>query len=159
MKAQNISWNCTGAAFLVAVGETYLGTPMALLVGTGALVFLALVVIVTGGVLRGVLILGAAIGIPALLLEVEQRRAMNAIVMEAREERRQAAEEIAAKQAREERETLEASTQAALEGRTLAEIEGTHGKALGLDRSTGWGQWEKFEARFEGGVVIEVKLR
>lgn len=50
------------------------------------------------------------------------------------------------------------SAQAAMEGRSLVEIEGTHGKALRKDAGTGWAEWPKFSARFAGGKVVEVKL-
>lgn len=48
------------------------------------------------------------------------------------------------------------AAQAAMQGKTLAEIEGTHGKALHSDAATGWAVWKLFKARFQNGRVVEV---
>jgi uncharacterized membrane protein YqaE (UPF0057 family) len=47
----------------------------------------------------------------------------------------------------------------AMEGKTLAEIEGTHGKALSKDAATGWAEWPNFRARFVTGKVVEVSVK
>lgn len=47
---------------------------------------------------------------------------------------------------------------AALEGKTFAEVEGTHGPALSKDKDTGWATWPKFKAQFQAGKVVEVEL-
>lgn len=52
-----------------------------------------------------------------------------------------------------------AEATAAMEGKTLADIEGTHGAALTRDKTTGWADWPIFRARFEGGKVVEVSLK
>lgn len=62
------------------------------------------------------------------------------------------------KQDRENQEAMQVAAQAAMEGKTLPEIEGTHGKALSRDPATGWAEWSKFRARFAAGKVVEVKL-
>ena len=53
---------------------------------------------------------------------------------------------------------LAVTSQAAMEGHTLAEIEATHGKAMQKDAATGWAVWPQFSARFAEGKVVEVKL-
>lgn len=50
------------------------------------------------------------------------------------------------------------AAQAAMEGKTMAEIEGVHGKALNRDAVTGWAVWPKFRARFVNGRVLDVEL-
>lgn len=52
-----------------------------------------------------------------------------------------------------------ASALAAMEGKTLAEIEGTHGGALSKDKATGWAEFRAFRARFDGGKVVEVEVK
>jgi len=47
----------------------------------------------------------------------------------------------------------------AMQGKTLAEIEGTRGKALAKDSATGWAEWPKFRARFVSGKVAEVQVK
>jgi hypothetical protein len=46
----------------------------------------------------------------------------------------------------------------AMEGKTLPEVEGTHGPALSKDKDTGWATWPKFKAQFQAGKVVEVEL-
>ncbi len=60
---------------------------------------------------------------------------------------------------KQQREAMLKGAQVALEGKTIAEIEGTHGKALKKDAVTGWAEWPKFKARFENGKAVEVDLR
>jgi hypothetical protein len=48
---------------------------------------------------------------------------------------------------------------AAMQGKTLAEIEGTHGKALRKSVETGWAEFQTFRARFEKGKVAEVSVK
>jgi len=47
---------------------------------------------------------------------------------------------------------------AALEGKTLVEVEGTHGPALSKDKDTGWATWPKFKAQFQAGKVVDVEI-
>ncbi len=59
---------------------------------------------------------------------------------------------------KEQRQAMMQGAQVAMEGKTLAEIEATHGKALSRDAATGWAVWSKFSVRFAGGRVVEVTL-
>jgi hypothetical protein len=47
----------------------------------------------------------------------------------------------------------------ALEGKTLAEVEGTHGTAISKDKNTGWAEFRTFRARFENGKLAEVVVK
>jgi uncharacterized membrane protein YqaE (UPF0057 family) len=67
------------------------------------------------------------------------------------EERRVIAEQ---QEAARERARLEQMT-----GWTFDEVQATYGAAVSTDKSTGWAQWTKFRARFEGGKVVEVTAR
>lgn len=57
------------------------------------------------------------------------------------------------------RERMQAAAWAAMQGKSLAEIEGTHGPASSKDRTSGWAEWPKFRARFENGQVTEVGVK
>ena len=58
-----------------------------------------------------------------------------------------------------ERAEKNAQAAAALEGKTLAEVEGTHGPALAKNKDTGWAEFKTFRARFENGKVAEVSVK
>lgn len=47
----------------------------------------------------------------------------------------------------------------AMEGKTLPEVEGTHGPALSKNKDTGWAEFKTFRARFESGKVAEVSVK
>jgi hypothetical protein len=44
----------------------------------------------------------------------------------------------------------------AITGWTLAEVISKHGEPTTRDKATGWATWPTFQARFEGGAVVEV---
>lgn len=127
---------------------------------------LSIVLLVQGALLRGLMVLfwalalvpGTVIGVPILKakreIEFTQLKARAIAEKERAEEDR--VERAIAEDARL-AQMLEAS-RAALEGRSLVEVEGTHGSAMRKDKETGWAVWPKFRAKFEGGKVVEVDL-
>lgn len=59
----------------------------------------------------------------------------------------------------EQQQERDAGALLAMEGKSLADVEGTHGAALSKDKETGWAEWQKFRARFENGKVVEVNVK
>lgn len=53
----------------------------------------------------------------------------------------------------------DAAALVAMEGKTFADIEGTHGRVLSKNKDTGWAEWPKFRARFVNGKVAEVSVK
>ena len=74
---------------------------------------------------------------------------------------KQAEEKKAAKASAEleKRQHMQATAQAAMEGRSLVDIEATHGAAAAKDKATGWAEWPKFRARFADGKAVEIQTR
>ena len=58
-----------------------------------------------------------------------------------------------------EQQAKDAAALVALEGKTLLEVEGTHGPALSKNKDTGWAEFRTFRARFESGKVAEVSVK
>lgn len=59
----------------------------------------------------------------------------------------------------EQQQERDAGALLAMEGKTFADIEGTHGKAIHKSAETGWAEWQKFRARFDHGKVVEVSVK
>jgi hypothetical protein len=53
----------------------------------------------------------------------------------------------------------DAAALVAMQGKTFAEIEGTHGAAITKSKETGWAEFRTFRARFENGKVAEVSVK
>ncbi|MDZ4402262.1 hypothetical protein [Prosthecobacter sp.] len=62
-------------------------------------------------------------------------------------------------EAMEKQQEKNAAALVALEGKTLVEVEGTHGPTTSRDKTTGWAEFRTFHARFENGKVAEVMVK